>query len=53
MLIRIFSFVSSQLRLKLPQNGYYKWEQSLKAYIKTEVPAGEWRIPDVYDMVSR
>ena len=35
------------------QNGYYKWEPTEKAYIKSaQAPAGAWRVPNVYDLVS-
>ena len=37
----------------LGQNGYYKWEPTEKAYIKSaQAPAGAWRVPNVYDLVS-
>ncbi|CBJ33566.1 conserved unknown protein [Ectocarpus siliculosus] len=35
-------------------NGYYKWEPTQKSYIKSaQAPAGAWRVPNVYDLVSR
>ncbi|CAN0250236.1 unnamed protein product [Pylaiella littoralis] len=35
-------------------NGYYKWEPTASAYIKSaQKPAGAWRVPNVYDLVSR
>ena len=35
------------------QNGYYKWEPTEKAYIKSaQAAAGAWRVPNVYDLVS-
>lgn len=36
------------------QNGYYKWEPTQSAYIKSAVaPEGMWRVPNVYDLVSQ
>lgn len=36
------------------QNGYYKWEPTQNAYIKSaEAGEGAWRVPNVYDLVSR
>ncbi|CAM9819415.1 unnamed protein product [Scytosiphon promiscuus] len=37
----------------LGTNGYYLWEPALKWYIRAEVPAGGWRVPNVYDLISR
>jgi len=47
----VFLFALNQT-IKLFQNGYYKWERSWNAYIKAEVPAAGWRIPNVYDLVG-